>query len=327
VVPRTILSFDPTPAASLRAGPSLDRRFTFRDFWDERIAANLCLSMADQLIRIFSDLHYGDRASQVRSLNELTPLLEGVGTLVLNGDTLDTRPGPFPQHTAQLRDEVETFARAAGPKVVLLTGNHDPDLTTFHAEELAEGRVFVTHGDVLFDDIVPWSTEAAHIRAQIAGAQAELPHDHKQSLESQLALFRRVAASLTQRHQAERNRLKYAISYLNDTVWPPVRVVRMFRAWIDAPELAASLARAHRPNAQFIIIGHLHRPGVWKTKDGRVMINTGSFCRPFGACMVDLEGERLTVRRVIRRNGAFHPGPVQAEFTLAKKFVSPQTTA
>jgi len=44
--------------------------------------------------RIFSDLHFGDRASRARRLAQLRPLLDGVDALVLNGDTLDTRPGP-----------------------------------------------------------------------------------------------------------------------------------------------------------------------------------------------------------------------------------------
>ena len=42
------------------------------------------------LIRIFSDLHYGDRSSRLRRLDQLSPLLDGISRLILNGDTLDT---------------------------------------------------------------------------------------------------------------------------------------------------------------------------------------------------------------------------------------------
>jgi len=47
-------------------------------------------------------------------------------------------------------------------------------------------------------------------------------------------------------------------------------------------------------------------------RDGRWIINTGAFCRPLGACLVDLTPSRLAVRRIISREGAFHPGPVLA---------------
>jgi metallophosphoesterase superfamily enzyme len=91
----------------------------------------------------------------VRSLGQLRPLLEGASSLVLNGDTLDTRPGKNPPRTAQMRREVLEYFGSVGTPVTLLTGNHDPDLSGQHALEFAGGRVLVTHGDVLFDDIVP----------------------------------------------------------------------------------------------------------------------------------------------------------------------------
>src|SRR3954466_6212027 len=58
-----------------------------------------------KLTRIFSDVHFGDRASRVDRLAQLRPLLDGVDQLVLNGDTMDTRPGPRPQYTSACRAE------------------------------------------------------------------------------------------------------------------------------------------------------------------------------------------------------------------------------
>ena len=55
--------------------------------------------MAPELIRIISDVHFADRGSRVRSLGQLRPLLEGATLLVLNGDTLDTRPDRHAQRT------------------------------------------------------------------------------------------------------------------------------------------------------------------------------------------------------------------------------------
>lgn len=274
--------------------------------------------MAGKIIRIFSDLHYGDRASQVRALGQLTPLFEGADKVVLNGDTLDTRNGPYPERSAAFRAEVEAFVRAAAPEVVLMTGNHDPDLSAHHELELFTGRVLVTHGDVLFSEIVPWGRDALIIRARIAAARSALAPAEHNSLPAQLAIFRRVCISLRQRHQLERDPWKYLIDFTRDTFWPPDRVLRILRAWREAPERAAALARAHRPRAQFVIIGHLHRPGVWRARDGRVIVNTGSFCRPLGASFVELTSGRLMVRRVTTRGGVFRAGRTEAEFALAE---------
>jgi len=272
----------------------------------------------DKITRIFSDLHYGERSSRVASLAQILPLLEGVDVAVLNGDTVDTRVGPYPDHTAALVAEVDGFLHRAASKIIRLTGNHDPEISTLHAQELADGRVLVTHGDILFDDIVPWGRDAPEIRRQMAAGRDALPPAERDSIAAQFTILRRVCAGLAQRHQAERNLWKYLVSFIRDTFWPPTRFLSVLRAWSDAPERAAALARRHWPAAHFIILGHLHRPGIWHARDGRVIINTGAFARPFGAYLVDLTATRLAVRRVISRDGAFHPGPVLAEFALAE---------
>ena len=111
--------------------------------------------MPDDPIRIVSDIHFADRSSRVGALDELRPLFVDVASLVLNGDTLDTRPGSDPGK----RGEVLGWLAKAGPDVTIITGNHDPDLSSTHWAEFSEGSVFVTHGDILFDSIVPWSKD------------------------------------------------------------------------------------------------------------------------------------------------------------------------
>ena len=56
---------------------------------------------------------------------------------------------------------------------------------------------------------------------------------------------------------------------------------------------------------------------VWRLADGRVVINTGSFCRPLGRLVVDVAPDHLVVRRVTRRGRDYHPGDRVAEFALA----------
>jgi UDP-2,3-diacylglucosamine pyrophosphatase LpxH len=253
----------------------------------------------------------------VAQLEQLRPLCDGVNHLVLNGDTLDTRPGPSPDHTAECRDRVRAFFPGVVPRATFLTGNHDADFSPDHHIDLADGAVYVVHGDIFFDDIVPWSADAPLISRRIAEEMARLSPSLHHDLEQRLALFRRVAASIPQRHQSEKQSLKYTLRYLADTVWPPLRVLRVLRAWKHAPLLGAALARQHRPKAKFVLAGHTHRPGIWPHRSYATVVNTGSFCPPLGGLCVDVTPGRLTVRRVTTRRGEFFPGETVGTFPLA----------
>ncbi|MBS0632935.1 MAG: metallophosphoesterase family protein [Verrucomicrobia bacterium] len=273
--------------------------------------------MAQDVIRILSDLHYGDRASCLGTLADLTPLCDGASRLILNGDTLDTRPGPAPDFTAALRAEVSAHFAQHTPPVTFLTGNHDPDFSATHSLDLAGGRVFVTHGDILFDNLVPWGNDATLARQRVLAELVRLDPAARDRLEDRLGAIRRAAFGIPQRHQAERHGLKYAAGFLTDTVWPPLRVLRVLRAWREAPARAARLTLRHRPHARFFIMGHVHRPGAWRTRGGLIVLNTGSFCPPLGTAAVDLTPDRITLRRVERRRGEFRLGATLADFALA----------
>lgn len=273
--------------------------------------------MSTDVTRILSDLHYGDRGSRIRSLPALTPLFEGASALVFNGDTIDTRPSRTPGLTAALQAEVREFFDRTALPTTILTGNHDPDISPHHTLDLAGGRIFVTHGDIIFEDLVPWGQDAPLVRDRLAEELATLTPEARTQLDPRLAVYRRVAASIPQRHQSERNGLKYAAGFLADTVWPPLRILHVLRAWRRAPGLAAVLTRRHRPSAGFAIIGHIHLPGFWRTPQGVVVVNTGSFCPPLGGCVVDVLPGCLILRRIVQRRGEFRLGGTMAEFALA----------
>jgi UDP-2,3-diacylglucosamine pyrophosphatase LpxH len=277
----------------------------------------LPLPVPPKLTRIFSDVHFGDRSSRVLDLAQIGPLFAQTDRVVLNGDTLDTRPGPNPAHTAECRAKLARFVGAANAPATFLTGNHDPDISTEHWLELAGSEVLVVHGDVLFDEIVPWGRDAARIRRYITAALGQHASPHRLSLAERFAIWRSAAVAIPQRHQSERHPLKYAWHFAADTLWPPTRVLRVLRAWRAEPALAAQLARAHYPNARFILLGHTHRPAIRRVPNGPVVINTGSFSHPFGGYAVDVEAKRLCVRRIQVRGRDFHPGRLVAEFPLA----------
>jgi predicted phosphodiesterase len=253
----------------------------------------------------------------VSALSQLRPLLDGADAFVFNGDTLDTRPSRNNERTARMRSEVLDYFGSFGIPVTFLTGNHDPNISRHHSLELDGGRVLVTHGDLLFDTIVPWSSEAKVMKQRVAEALAALPAGRGSELEGQLEAFRSAAGSVSQRHQEEPNPVRYALRLASDTVWPPHRAFSMFKAWRDAPGKAAALARRHRPGAQCIVIGHTHRPGVWRAPSGVAVVNNGSFCRPFGGLVTEVRPGNVRVRRVECRRGDFHPGHTVATIPLS----------
>ncbi len=275
--------------------------------------------MSVSLTRIFSDLHLRDRASSLHDLAQIEPLFAGANAIVFNGDTLETRPGPRPQETAALRETLATFCARCAPPVTVLTGNHDPDFTPHHHLELAGGALVVTHGDVLFDDLVPWSQDAPLARELVASELAQLSPTDRRDLSARLSAFRRAAAALPQRHQAEPHGLRYLIGLARDTVWPPARVFRVLRAWRETPARAERFLREHRPRARFLAMGHTHRVGAMRTPAGLVVLNTGSFCAPSGTGVIDVTSDRIALRRVIRRRAEFRLGDTLAAFSLARR--------
>ncbi len=269
-------------------------------------------AVAAPLTRILSDLHYGDERSRLRDLSALNPLLEGVDTLVLNGDCCHTQAGAVPEQIAALR----AYFAGWGRPVVFVTGNHDPDISTTHELALEDGRVWVTHGDVLFDSIAPWChLREELIRRLVPIRQRHAPEDWV-NLPTRLLMIREACLGLPCEQLPELHSSPQRAARLARDLFPPQRALAMLHTWAVAPGRAARLAAAQRPAAQVVVIGHVHFPGVWR-RVGRTVVNTGAFCPPLGALLVDLAGGHVQVRKIEGLGGAFHPGRVVADFALA----------
>lgn len=283
---------------------------------------SICYSLHELMsaplpLRIFSDLHFGDHASTLTKLESLTPLFEGASACIFNGDTTDTRRGTNPTHTQAVLAEVEGYFAQAPLPCTFLTGNHDPDISTAHALDLAGGQVFVTHGDIIFKDIVPWSRDVYLVRSKLQEHFEALPSEERERFEARMRIYRNVAVQIPQRHQAERNRFKYALEFLKDTVWPPNRAWRVMNTWRKTPGYAEDLLKKHRPNCRFFIMGHTHRAGSWRRPSGIVVLNTGSFCHPYCASVVDLYHDRLELRQITRKGDGFRLGKQLATHRLS----------
>ena len=270
--------------------------------------------MPAPLIRIFSDLHFGDPRSTLRQLASLTPLLAGADEIILNGDTVDTvAPETFADQAT-----VRAFFASAGPRVTFISGNHDPDISELTELSLADDRIWVTHGDILFDHIAPWSHHAPALRSHLAELRAGATPAELAQLETRFRHHRRAShALLSDPDFYRKNPPRSPLRTLRN-VFPPRRLIAILRAWRDAPRLAADLARHHRPRAQVVILGHTHRPGVWRLERAPriTVINTGAFARPFGPVFVEIRGAAVRVVRIARQGDTFAPGRVLAEFTV-----------
>ena len=264
------------------------------------------------MIRILSDLHLYDARTQVRALSQLEPLLAGVRTLVLNGDTCEMRRGVTPAQLAELK----SFFRERVPEVIFITGNHDPAISDTHELLAADGRVWVTHGDVCFDDLTPWSRLVPEIRRLVTAKRAADPAADFAQLAVRFRIAREVAREETDLPDRTTRNWWAHLVWVWHTFFPPTLPLAMLRSWRDLPRLADRLAVTQRPKAQVVVMGHVHFPGVWRRDQGPVVINTGSFFRPLGGNLVDVLDDRVQVRRIARDGDTFKPGRLLAEIPL-----------
>ena len=276
--------------------------------------------MSDATIRIFSDLHFLEGSCRVQAPAQLRPLLDGADSVILNGDTLDTQNA---DSTQTVTGELKAFFAAHAP-TTFITGNHDPDISRTHELSLAEGRIWITHGDVLFDDLTPWSRDRPEILRRLRKAYAQTPTIEHARLETRLRIFRQISLGLPRRFDAKSRGIRSMGIRFWHVLFPPRYPIAMLHSWLAAPRRAADLAAAQRPRARVIINGHTHHPGLWHQPDGRIVINTGSFCAPLAGQAVEfLHGERLRLRPIVMQAGEFRLGRATAEFPLAGQVAQP----
>ncbi len=261
---------------------------------------------APAVTRILSDLHLHDATSWVRSLNQLLPLFQGVDHLILAGDLMDTQSTPG---AAEKLEQACEFLRRQVPRVTFITGNHDPRVSEVHELLLGDGRIWVTHGDVFFESIAPWSPLAGMLQREIRHQRSLLSDAEASDLARQLQIHRDIASCVPTEFNLARREWYYRLYRVAATLFPPRQALALWEAWETTPRRANTFATLHRPSSEVVIFGHIHRPSV-HTFGRRSIINTGSFHAPFGAYAVDWSGNLLSVRRIERRASHFHPGAI-----------------
>jgi predicted phosphodiesterase len=263
---------------------------------------------------ILSDLHLGHRASQIRDPEELVPVLKEARSVIFNGDTVEMRTPvdrPVGRHMAAV---VARLCHSIGCRATFINGNHDPAVSKVDHLDLMDGKVLVTHGDILFLGVAPWSRQALAYRRIHRRALANLGPDALMSFEKRLLAAKRTSIKLQLLERAVTEHAKAPkLGVLVHVFWPPHRPFMILRAWLQTPTLAARLCDLFRPNARYVIVGHTHYPGFWK-RGPVTVINTGSYVLHFGALAVLLDGESIEIRKVIKQKEGFALGKRIARF-------------
>ena len=250
-------------------------------------------------IVILSDTHMGRPRASVRRPEMLRPLWRGASSLVINGDAAEIHNPHYRVHAAEQVLRLHDLCELDGVELKMLSGNHDPYISDVRHLLLADGRVFVTHGDVLHPAIAPWCATAARVRAAHDRAMARLEPETRRQLATRLS----VSQHASNEHWTDfQKALMRPVT--GEVARRPWMVLRVLWYWLSVPKLAADFAAEHAPDARFFVFGHTHRQGVWR-RGGLTFINTGSFDFPGRPRAVVIENRQLSVHAILRRGDAF----------------------
>lgn len=249
--------------------------------------------------RLISDLHLGHDVSTIASTKQLAPLLKGIRTLILNGDTYEARLPRFQQRSGEMLQELICMAAEQGVSLVFLNGNHDPSDWPHDWMETAEGGVFVTHGHVLLRLVSPWSAKLRYCRAAMEAISGEYSPGDLKRMEIRFELTRRWSEVMTATEVRQAGKgLTAKLAMAMREIWPPSRPWNVAKVWLTLPNVANRFVEDFRPAARVMLFGHTHRAAWWR-RNGRLLVNTGGFISFASALAVDFPEEHVVhVRRI-----------------------------
>lgn len=259
------------------------------------------------MLRVLSDLHFAHPASLLQRVSQIEPLLEGVGKVVFNGDTVELRAkASRPRSEGHLK-QIEALCRDRGIEPHFINGNHDPDASALNHYALMGGRLLITHGHVFFPEITPWGREAGRYKMLYALALKGLSIKGRIGLEEHLRAVRKACSEIPPGEGRSPETAGRWVMAAFSELSHPLRAWEVLRAWSTCPGLVSAFAREICPQVQGVIMGHTHLPGCWM-REGRLVINTGSYLPWLGRRLVDVSGTSLVVRAVERDGTIFRPG-------------------
>lgn len=248
----------------------------------------------------------------------LSPLLQRGRTLIFNGDTFEMRRAVDRDKAREFVAALQALLLQAGVEGIFINGNHDPVISDLNHLECADSAVLITHGDVLFHSVAPWSLNEKLYRQAHTREIAQLTDAQKTDLTSRLTALRRATRSYDISHPVVKPGLAGSLVHLLETTWPPWRPLSILRSWAEIPSRAENFTKIYRPEMHTLLIGHSHFAGIWQRKDLRI-INTGTAMSGFRPRAVRFADNRITVQRLIWSGKKLHLGPALASYALSAR--------
>lgn len=233
-------------------------------------------------VRIFSDLHLGHGVSRILEIECLRPLVAGAGTVIFNGDTWQELSDPWRERSLALLNRLRAICEEEGADAVFLPGNHDPGWGGAGWLELAGGKIVVTHGDAFFNAGSPWKREIFRAREEVR-EKFRMRADAARDIRARMELAREIALEYRSKDYAD-GRSFFARAW--DAATPPLRAGLILWCWWQRGRAACDFLDRYFPDAEVLVFGHFHMQHAWR-KDGRLLIDTGSFLDPGRACWVE----------------------------------------
>jgi len=262
--------------------------------------------------RIISDLHLGHSASRLTDPVMLAPILEEVDHLILAGDVWQQNAGDLRRAARQKYDALLKLVESRGITVEVLHGNHDPEGGKGVAR-VGEGAVLVTHGDALYANATPWAREMGKYRREV-DAIIQKYESRTGSAEECAKRAKEIALILG---GLPLLKLPPPLNFFATALWPPGRTIGMVRVWAGMGERGLEFLERSGEGAGVLVCGHFHRAGIWE-KEGKLMVNTGSFMKGSRAWAVDVSDDKLTVRGLVLSDGQYVLGPVKGRWILRR---------
>ncbi len=266
-------------------------------------------------IVIVSDVHLSARSNWASKLDRIRGLWQKAGTVVFNGDTLNLGLANRKEMCRQAIECIGQICQADGVRAVVLAGNADSILDGPRHLLLKGGRLLVLHGDVLFDSISPWRRSAKKLRAARDESLRKMPPRMRASIEGQQASVTEAIRIVHDRSGKRiRSRRRTFLENLVSLSWPR-QILSILRAWRDAPGLAVNFMETYSPQANCLVMGHIHRSGIWHIGD-RSVISTEGFEGPRKPGVAYVEGDSVTLRIARQTGASYQPGKVIGRVAL-----------
>ena len=248
-------------------------------------------------VLIVSDLHLGSSASRsYRILEDLGRISKEFDRVIFNGDTFDCfeARGVHPFTDQLLADVLQACQSRSGPPE-LLTGNHDPTISSDSWVYIPAAETLIFHGDCIADCTHPSKTDDQILEARLKRKWSELGERPGNFIEL-AGIYRKIQAQHFLENLPD---LKQpgTIRYLLKSLYPPQRAFHILSYCRKAPQRAASLASTFNQPVRNVVFGHTHSAGQWHM-NGMTVYNTGSFMPLSAPYAVIVDGSNVEYRKL-----------------------------